>query len=99
MSLLVGSRVRVTANCRAARLAGRTGAVVSLGRQVELKLDGDDNQLSKVNRNEVHPTPPTTLEAIPPHPLASTPPHPAHRTPPHSTLRHATPRHATAASL
>ena len=107
MSLQVGSRVRVTPNCRAARLAGRTGAVVSLGRQVErklssrtlalrssltlalrstvtltltptltlalepnlrphatpnpnldcrqveLKLDGDDNQISKVNRNEV----------------------------------------------
>ena len=38
MSLQVGSRVRVTPNCRAARLAGRTGAVVSLGRQVERKL-------------------------------------------------------------
>ena len=48
----VGCRVRVTPNCRAARLAGRTGAVVGLGRQVELKLDGDDHQLSKVNRNE-----------------------------------------------
>ena len=52
MSLQVGCRVRVTPNCRAARLAGRTGAVVGLGRQVELKLDGDDHQLSKVNRNE-----------------------------------------------
>ena len=52
MSLQVGCRVRVTPNCRAARLAGRTGAVVGLGRQVELKLDGDDHQFSKVNRNE-----------------------------------------------
>ena len=52
MSLQVGCRVRVTPNCRAALLAGRTGAVVGLGRQVELKLDGDDHQLSKVNRNE-----------------------------------------------
>ena len=51
-TLQVGCRVRVTPNCRAARLAGRTGAVVGLGRQVELKLDGDDHQLSKVNRNE-----------------------------------------------
>ena len=49
----VGARVRVTPNCRAARLAGRTGTVVSLGRQVGLQLDGGDNQLSKVNRNEV----------------------------------------------
>ena len=45
MSLQVGCRVRVTPNCRAARLAGRTGAVVGLGRQVELKLDGDDHQV------------------------------------------------------
>ena len=49
----VGARVRVEPNCRAARLVGKTGQVVSLGRQVELQLDGEEKQLAKVNRNEV----------------------------------------------
>ena len=52
--LSVGSRVRVTQNCRSARLVGRQGVVVSFGRQVEVQLDGDE-QVSKVNRNEVEP--------------------------------------------
>ena len=52
--LSVGARVRVTQNCRSARLVGRQGVVVSFGRQVEGQLDGHE-QVSKVNRNEVEP--------------------------------------------
>ena len=38
--LEAGTRVRVSETCRTASLRGRTGTVVDVGRQVEVHVDG-----------------------------------------------------------